>query len=214
MVMRDIEIAGETGCTIVVQHISAAQSVDLIRQARSEGIRVHAEATPHHFTLTEDAVREYGTLAKMNPPLRLESDRVAIIEGLKDGTIDMIATDHAPHCEYEKEKTFTEAPSGIIGLETAFSLALRELVEPGYMSLMRVLRRMTEAARLYGLGGGCVREGGPADLMLFDPEAKWTVPERGYSKAVNTPFVGQKMPGVIRYTVCSGKVVYESQYLR
>ena len=134
MVARDIEIARETGCTLTVQHISAAETVALIRRAKAEGVRIHAEATPHHFTLTEDAVRTHGTNAKMNPPLRTERDRVAIIEGLADGTIEMIATDHAPHTTAEKARPFTEAPSGIIGLETALSLGIRELVTPGHLT--------------------------------------------------------------------------------
>lgn len=212
MVERDIRIARETGCALTVQHISAAESVELIRQARKEGLPIHAEATPHHFTLTEDAVLAHGTLAKMNPPLRLESDRQAIIEGLQDGTIDMIATDHAPHSKEEKEKPFKEAPSGIIGLETSFSLGLRELVAPGYLTLTSLLQRMTTGtAHLYELPAGTVQEGRPADLMIFDPAATWIVPEKSASKAVNSPFIGETMPGVIRYTICSGKIVYEGR---
>lgn len=209
MVERDIRIAEETGCTLTIQHISTKEAVELIRQARKRGAKIHAEATPHHFTLTDNAVAEHGTLAKMNPPLRKEEDRLAIIQGLKDGTIDMIATDHAPHSAEEKAKDFKDAPSGIIGLETAFSLGLRELVEPGCLSLMELLDRMSSAtARLYELPGGCVAIGEPADLMIFDKEAKWVVPSKFASKAVNSPFIGETMPGVIKYTIASGKVVY------
>lgn len=211
MVERDIRIAAETGCALTIQHISTKEAVDLIRKARSEGGRIHAEATPHHFTLTDEAVKEHGTLAKMNPPLRKEEDRMAIIKGLKDGTIDMIATDHAPHSIEEKAKDFKDAPSGIIGLETAFSLGLRELVEPGYLTLMELLQRMSiSTAKLYEIPGGAVKEGAVADLMIFDKDEKWVVPSEFASKAVNSPFIGETMPGVIKYTIASGKIVYKS----
>ena len=208
MVKRDIEIAKKTGATIVVQHISAAESVELIRQARREWVKVFAEATPHHFTLTEDAVRKYGTLAKMNPPLRLESDRQAIIEGLKDGTIEMIATDHAPHSKEEKDREITKAPSGITGLETSLALGIRELVNPGHLTLMQLLERMTcGPADVYGLEAGKLWEGVRADLVIFDPMGEWIF-DKSVSKASNTPFLGQKMPGKIYYTICKGEVVY------
>lgn len=214
MVERDIRIAKETGCTLTIQHISTKEAVELIRKARSEGINIHAEATPHHFTLTDEAVKEHGTLAKMNPPLRKESDRMAIIKGLKDGTIDMIATDHAPHSKEEKEKDFKDAPSGIIGLETAFSLGLRELVNPGYLTLMELIRRMSiSTAKLYDIKGAVVKKGFPADLMIFDREEEWIVPPTFASKATNSPFIGETMPGVIKYTIASGKVVYSDSQL-
>ncbi len=211
MVERDIEIARQTDCTITVQHISAAESVDLIRKARAEGVSVHAEGTPHHFTLTDMAVLKYGSLAKMNPPLRTEADRMAIIEGLKDGTIDMIATDHAPHAREEKGQELTKAPSGITGLETAFSLALRELVQPGYLTLPQLFDRMSAApCRLYGLPGGTVEEGGPADLVLLDVNASWRFDVTA-SKSFNTPFMGQTLPGVICMTICGGRIVYQQE---
>ncbi len=207
MVKRDIEIAERTGAEIVVQHISAAESVELIRVARKRGIRVHAEATPHHFTLTESAVRDHGTLAKMNPPLRLESDRLAIIEGLRDGTIDMIATDHAPHSREEKEREFRLAPSGITGLETALALGIRELVDKGHLTLMELLERMTSGpAQVYGLDAGYIREGGIADLVIFDPKEEWTF-DHSVSKASNTPFLGERLPGRIYYTICRGRII-------
>lgn len=211
MVERDIKIAEETGCALTIQHISTKEAVDLIRQARKRGANIHAEATPHHFTLTDEAVKEHGTLAKMNPPLRKEDDRLAIIKGLQDGTIDMIATDHAPHSKEEKDRDFKDAPSGIIGLETAFSLGLRELVEPGYLTIRELLDRMSTAtAKLYELPGGTVKEGAPADLMIFDQNEKWVVPDKFASKASNSPFIGETMPGVIKYTIASGKVVYKT----
>ena len=211
MVERDIRIAAETGCALTIQHISTKEAVELIRQARKNGANIHAEATPHHFTLTDEAVKEHGTLAKMNPPLRKEDDRLAIIKGLQDGTIDMIATDHAPHSKEEKDRDFKDAPSGIIGLETAFSLGLRELVEPGYLTIRELLDRMSTAtARLYELPGGAVKEGAPADLMIFDKDEKWVVPDKFASKASNSPFIGETMPGVIKYTIASGKVVYKT----
>ena len=210
MVKRDIEIARKTGATIVVQHISAAESVELIRQARREWVKVFAEATPHHFTLTQEAVRTHGTLAKMNPPLRLESDRMAIIEGLKDGTIDMIATDHAPHSKEEKEKSFREAPSGITGLETSLALGIRELVKPGYLTMMELLSVMSaKPAALYGLDAGTIREGSVADLIIFNPDEEWVF-DKSLSKATNTPFLGERLPGKIFFTVCRGKIVYKA----
>ena len=210
MVKRDIEIAERTGAKITVQHISAAESVDLIRQAKKRGVKVYAEATPHHFTLTEDAVLKHGTLAKMNPPLRLESDRLAIIEGLKDGTIEMIATDHAPHSKEEKEKPIKEAPSGITGIETSLLLGIREIVDKGYMTLPELLKRMTICpAKIYGLDAGSVKVGGKADLVIFDNKTEWVF-DKTYSKAINTPFLGEKFPACVLYTICSGKIVYKA----
>ena len=210
MVKRDIDIAERTGAEIVVQHISAAESVDLIRDARKRGVKVHAEATPHHFTLTEEAVLTHGTLAKMNPPLRLESDRLAIINGLKDGTIEMIATDHAPHSADEKAKDFAKAPSGITGLETSLALGIRELVEKGHLTLSQLIARMsTNPAGVYGLDAGYIREGGPADLVIFDPKASWRF-DTSVSKATNTPFLGETLPGKVCYTICRGGIVYQA----
>jgi len=209
MVDRDIKLAIETGADIVIQHISAGESVELIRQARKTHKNIHAEATPHHFTLTDEAVLKHGTLAKMNPPLRLESDRMAIIEGLKDGTIEMIATDHAPHSEEEKAKDLKSAPSGIIGLETSLSLGIRELVQPGYMTMSQMLWHMTVGvASVYDLDAGRIKVGGAADIVIFDPNATWVAGDYA-SKANNTPFTGETMPGVVRYTICDGKVVYK-----
>lgn len=207
MVERDLRIALEEEADLSIQHISTKEAVELVRQAKKKSSHIYAEATPHHFTLTEEAVIRHGTLAKMNPPLREEADRMAIIEGLRDGTIDMIATDHAPHSAEEKGKPLTEAPSGIIGLETALSLGIRELVNKGYLSMMELVEKMSFApAKLYHLDAGYLAEGGPADLTVFDPGKEWTV-ESFASKAANSPFVGEKLPGVISYTICAGKII-------
>ena len=169
LVERDLQLALETGAHINIQHISTREAVELVRRARKQGGNIHAEATPHHFTLTEDAVLRYGTLAKMNPPLREEADRQAIIQGLADGTIDIIATDHAPHTAEEKARTLTQAPSGIIGLETALSLAVTNLVRTGCLTMCQLLRLMsTNPAHLYHLDAGYLAENGPADLVLID----------------------------------------------
>ena len=208
MVERDIRIASETGAEITIQHISTAEAVALIREARKTNPRIHAEATPHHFTLTDEAIFKFGTLAKMNPPLRTENDRKAIIEGLRDGTIEMIATDHAPHAAAEKKLPFVEAPSGITGLETALSLGIRELVQPGYLTLLQLLQRMSSGpANVYGMDAGCVQQGHPADLVIFNPAQEWKV-DSFLSKASNTPFWGERLPGIIYETICGGKTVY------
>ncbi len=208
LVKRDLELASETGAEVVIQHISTREAVELLRQAKAKGAHVHGEATPHHFTLTEEAAIQKGALAKMNPPLRREEDRQAIIEGLRDGTIDLIATDHAPHSREEKERTVTEAPSGIIGLETALSLGIRELVEKGHLTWPELIRRMSTApCELYGLCGGRIEEGATADLVLFHPQKTWRVAEFA-SKSANSPFIGEELPGVIYYTICDGKIVY------
>lgn len=209
LIKRDIQLAKETGAHIDIQHISTREGVELVRQARREGyLNVHAEATPHHFTLTEDAVIRYGTLAKMNPPLREESDRQAIIEGLADGTIEMIATDHAPHSAEEKERPITQAPSGIIGLETSLALGITVLVKEGHLNLRQLFHRMsTGPAALYHLDAGYLAQGGPADLILIDRDAEM-IPGKYASKASNTPFTGWQLQGKVMATVCQGRIVY------
>lgn len=211
MVARDCMIAKDTGAAIDVQHISSANSVAMVRLAKSLGANVWAEVTPHHFTLTEEAVLEHGTLAKMNPPLRTAADREALIEGLKDGTIDMIATDHAPHSAEEKGRSLTEAPSGITGLETALALGITSLVNKGHLTMVQLMEKMSlNPARLYHLECGCLEEGRPADLVIFDPEKTWTVKAEEFaSKAANSPFIGTELTGKVAYTICGGKVVYE-----
>ena len=184
MVARDCMLALRTGASVVIQHISSGNSVELVRTALKLGADIHAEATPHHFTLTEEAVLEHGTLAKMNPPLRTEEDRQAIIRGLQDDTIDLIATDHAPHSAEEKAKPLTEAPSGITGLETSLGLGITSLVKPGNIQV-----------------------NAPADFVIFNPEEKWTVSDFA-SKASNSPFKGTELYGKIHYTICNGEIIY------
>lgn len=213
MIRRDVEIALRTGASLCIQHISTAEGVELVRNAQRRaagtGARIHAEATPHHFSLTEQAVIEKGTLARVNPPIRTERDRLAIIEGLRDGTIDLIATDHAPHTEEEKARPFSKAPSGMIGLETSLGLGIRELVQKGYLTLPELIRKMTlNPAQVYHLPAGRMEKGSPADLVLFSPEETWTVRTPFASKASNSPFIGEELPGAIHYTIASGEVVY------
>ncbi|TCL61111.1 dihydroorotase [Kineothrix alysoides] len=211
MVRRDIALAKGCNADISIQHISTKEAVDLVRQARKTNRHIYAEATPHHFTLTEEAVISHGSLAKMNPPLREEEDRMAIIKGLQDGTIGIIATDHAPHSPEEKGKSLTEAPSGIIGLETSLSLGVRELVEKGYLSMNELLSRMSyQPAMLYHLDAGYLEEGGPGDLIIFDKNETWT-PTDYLSKSSNTPFTGESLPCRIHYTICGGKIVYSRE---
>ncbi len=210
LVERDLKLALETGACINIQHISSKEAVELVRRAKQKGENVHAEATPHHFTLNEEAAISYGTMAKMNPPLREEADRLAIIEALADGTIDLIATDHAPHTAEEKSKPITEAPSGIIGLETALPLAITVLVNGGHMTLKQVFERMAyNPAKMYHLDAGYLAEGGPADLIVVDTEGIQVFEEYA-SKASNTPFTGWELDGVVCTTICDGKVVFQA----
>ena len=212
LIKRDLRIADGTGARVDIQHISTAGGVEAIREAKSRGLDVHAEATPHHFTLTEDAVIHHGTNAKMNPPLRTEADRLAIIKGLQDGTIDMIATDHAPHTSEEKSRPLTKAPSGIIGLETALGLGITELVVKDYISMMDLIRLMSYGpSQVYNLDAGYISEGGPADIVLIDPDAEWTVEDNFASKAHNTPFIGWRLKGMNKMTIVSGKIVYRAE---
>lgn len=208
LVARDCMLALRSGAHVVIQHISSGYSVDLVRMFKERGANVHAEATPHHFTLTDEALLEHGTLAKMNPPLRTEADRQAIIRGLADGTIDLIATDHAPHSLEEKSKPLTEAPSGIIGLETSLALGITSLVRPGHLTMMQLLEKMTiNPANLYHLPYGRITESAAADLVIFDPEERWT-PTEYASKSCNSPFTGTELYGKVKYTICNGKVIY------
>ena len=214
LVKRDCELAKEIGAKINVQHISSAEAVDLVRQAKAAGAKVYAEATPHHFTLTEDACIKHGTLAKMNPPLRTEEDRLAIIKGLQDGTIDMIATDHAPHSAEEKAKPITDAPSGIIGLETSLALGITSLVKPGHLSIVELIKKMSlNPAIVYGLDKGTLNIGKDADLVIFDMDQCWT-PKNYYSKATNTPFTGTELCGMVCMTICGGEIAFSNPLLK
>ena len=208
LVARDCMIALHSGADVVMQHISSGRSVDIIRHFKSLGANIHTEATPHHFTLTDEAVLTYGTLAKMNPPLRSEADRQAIIAGLADGTIDIIATDHAPHSKEEK-RTLHHCRSkrnhrfgNITGARDHFSCTQRASVT------YAASRKMTiNPARLYHLDGGKIEKGAPADLVIFDPEAKW-IPEFFASMSSNSPFIGWELYGKVKMTVCGGEIVY------
>jgi dihydroorotase len=194
-----------------VQHVSTGRALEAIRRAKSEGLHVTCEAAPHHFTLTDEAVGDYDTNAKMNPPLRAEEDRRAVIAALLDGTVDCIATDHAPHASWEKEVEFDRAPNGITGLETALGLALRMLHRENGLSLARVVSLMsTQPAQLIGLSDrGTLRVGADADVVVFDPAAEWTFrAAQSRSKSKNTPFDGAGMLGRVRVTICSGRIVH------
>lgn len=208
MIARDIALALRTGAKISFQHVSSANSVRLIRAGKALGADIYAEATPHHISLTEDAVLLHGTNARMNPPLRREEDRLALIEGLADGTVDMIATDHAPHTAADKAKDFAHAPSGIIGLETAFSVCNTYLVRPGYLSRLELMRRMSRSpAEVYGLSGKSIAVGNRAELVLadWDQEKKY----KSYqSKSNNSPYTNTPLWGEVRATVMGDRVVF------
>lgn len=206
---RDLCLAYRAKAKINIQHVSSGASVKIIEFAKKYMDNVYAEVTPHHFSLTEKDVLKYGTNAKMNPPLRTEKDRISLIGGLKDGTLNIIATDHAPHAIYEKEQAFKDAPSGIIGLETALSLGITNLVKPGLLSIMELIEKMTvNPAKLYNIHRGFIKEGERADLLIFNPNEVWTV-EDFSSKACNSPFKGMKLYGKVKKTICKGTIVYE-----
>ncbi len=210
MTARDCIMALDTGASVCIQHISSKNSVELVRTAKKLGADVHAEATPHHFTLTEEAVIKYGTNARMNPPVRTEDDRQAIIGGIKDGTIDMIVTDHAPHSDEEKARPMESAPSGITGIETSLALGIKMLVKTGEISLMKLIELMsTNPAKFYRMIPGSIEEGNVADLIIFGEDENW-VADHFESKASNTPFKGWTLPGRIHYTICDGKIIYRA----
>ena len=211
LVARDCMLALRSGAKVDIQHISSGASVEVVRSMKKLGATVFAEVTPQHFSLTEQAVLERGTLAKVNPPLRTEADRYALIRGLKDGTIDFIATDHAPHSREEKARELAQAPSGMIGLETALALGITNLVRKGHLTLLQLLEKMTvNPARFYGLDCGTLKEGAAADLVIFDERETWMVEEDKFrSKSCNSPFIGMELYGRVRCTICGGRVVYE-----
>lgn len=211
MIARDLILAEMTGGHIHIQHVSTRRGVELIREAKERGVRVTAEGTPHHFTLTEDAVDGYRTEAKVNPPLRTGDDVAAVREGLADGTLDCIATDHAPHHYDEKEQAFEDAPFGLVGLETALGLGLTELVDGGVLTLPQLIERMSRApAEAFHLDAGTLAPGAVADVTVFDPAVEWTVdPATFVSKSHNTPFAGRKLRGQATLTIVGGRVVWD-----
>lgn len=213
MVMRDAMLSEETGAAVHICHISTAGSVDIVRQFKKKGVHITCETCPQYFTLTEDEVLNQGTMARVNPPLRTRQDVEAIIAGLKDGTIDAIATDHAPHSAQEKAKPLAEAPSGMVGLETSLGATLTALYHTGEMDLSDILKKMTfNPACILGIPKGRLSLGGEADFTIFDPNETWTVdPEQFASKGRNTPFAGRELKGKVKYTIVGGKIVYEDR---
>lgn len=209
-VARDAMLAEETGAAVHICHISTAKSVAIVRRYKKKGVALTCETCPQYFTLTEDEILAQGPLARINPPLRTKADVDAIIEGLRDGTIDVIATDHAPHSAEEKGRPLTEAPSGMVGLETALAVTLTSLYHSGLMGLSDILRRMTmNPACILRIPKGRLSVGADADVVIFDPEEEWTVdPERFRSMGRNTPFGGAKLKGRVKYTIVGGTVVY------
>ena len=212
MIARDVMIAYDAKAHVHIQHLSKAESVKVVEFAQKLGAQVTAEAAPQHFSKTEALLLTKGSNAKMNPPLRLESDRLAVIEGLKSGVISVIATDHAPHHADEKNVAdITKAPSGMTGLETSLSLGLTYLVEAGHLSLMELLEKMTvNPASLYDFNAGFLAEEGPADITIFDPKADRLVSDHFASKAANSPFVGEELKGQVKYTICDGEIVFQA----
>ena len=214
MVARDAMLAEETGAAVHICHISTAKSVALVRRYKRKGVQITCETCPQYFSLTEDEILTQGTMARVNPPLRTKADVEAIIEGLKDGTIDAIATDHAPHSAEEKAKTLTEAPSGMVGLETALGVTLTYLYHTKELPLSDILRKMTinPACILRLPTKGRLSIGADGDMVIFDPEEEWTVaPAQFASKGRNTPFGGRKLKGKVKYTIVGGKVIYQDK---
>lgn len=212
MVGRDLLLAEKNKSRIHIAHVSTAGSVEMVRQAKSKGVRVTAEAAPHHFTLTDSDIGNYDTNCKVNPPLRSSIDRDAVIEGLKNGTIDCIACDHAPHTYDEKNGEFALAPNGISGLETSLSLALSRLVQPGHLDMAELVRKMSlNPARILGLKKGSLQVGMDADITIFAPDEKYSVQVKNFvSKGKNSPFDGWDLSGVVKYTITGGKIAYQA----
>lgn len=212
IVARDIELADYLDTRIHFAHMSLKRSTELIRDAKARGVKVTAEVSPHHFTLTDDELKGFNTCAKVNPPLRTQEDVDAIRQALKDGTIDCIATDHAPHAKEDKEKDLDHAPCGMVGLETAVGLTVTELVESKILTWPQVAEKMSAApAALMGLESkGAITEGLDGDITIIDPDAQWTVSEEDFvSKSTNSPFIGRSLKGQVSATICGGKVVFE-----
>jgi len=213
IVSRNVILSTYTGARIHLQHISSRNSIEIIRRAKSRGVRITAEATPHHIALTDAAIAGYDTNFKMNPPLRTEADRREIVAGLRDGTLDCLATDHAPHTDYEKDKEFDFAANGIIGLETALAVALDVLVRQNKFKLAHVVDLMTRRpAQILSLPAGTLAAGAAADICLFDPDEKWTYDARaGFSMSGNSPWHGQTFTGRVKLTVVDGRVVFDGK---
>ena len=213
MVMRDAMLAEETGGAVHICHISTAGSVEIVRQFKNRGVAITCETCPQYFTLTEEEVLTRGSMARVNPPLRTRQDVEAVIRGLQDGTIDAIATDHAPHSAQEKARPLAEAPSGMVGLETALGVTLTALYHTGKMDLSDLLKKLTfHPACILRIPKGRLSLGGEADFTIFDPNEMWTVdPERFASKGRNTPFAGKKLRGKVKYTIVGGEIVYQEE---
>lgn len=211
MVMRDAMLAEETGSAVHICHVSTARSVDIVRRHKQRGVRVTCETCPQYFTLTEEEVLKRGTMARVNPPLRTKADVEAIIQGVQDGTIDAIVTDHAPHSAEEKARQLVDAPSGMVGLETSLAVTLTALYHTGKMELPALLKKMTvEPARILGIDKGRLSIGADGDVVIFDPNEEWVVdPEQFASKGRNTPFGGNRLKGRVKYTIVGGNVIYK-----
>jgi len=211
VIMRDAMLAEETQSAVHVCHISTAKGVDIVRRMKKKGIAITCETCPQYFTLTEDAILTKGPLARVNPPLRTDKDVKGIISGLKDGTIDVIATDHAPHSMEEKSRDLTRSLSGMVGLETSLAITLTQLYHSGKMDLPEVIRRMTyNPATILKLQKGRLSLGSDADITIFDPDEEWIIdPEQFVSKGRNTPFGGRKVKGKVKYTIVAGNVIYQ-----
>lgn len=211
MVMRDAMLAEETGAHVHIQHVSTGKSVDIIRKMKKKGVPITCETCPQYFTLTEDEVLTQGSIARVNPPLRTKRDVEEIIRGLQDGTIDVIATDHAPHSKEEKGRPLEKAPSGMVGLETSLAVTLTALYHTGKLDLSSILRKMTvNPASILRVPGGRLAIGADADVTIFDPDEVWVVdPDKFASKGRNTPFVGHELKGRVKYTIVGGKIIYQ-----
>ena len=212
MISRDVILSAKTGAHIHIQHVSSRNAIDIIRRAKSRGVNISAEATPHHMCFSELEVSDFNTNFKMNPPLRSEEDRLAILEGLEDGTIDCIASGHAPHTDYEKDVEFDYAPNGVIGLETALGATLNQLYHSKRLDLPRTLSLLTyQPAQILNLNKGTLETGADADVTLFDPECEWTPQSNSFqSKSSNSPWINRSLKGKVIQTFVSGKLVFDN----
>lgn len=211
MVARDAMLAAETGCPVHICHVSTKNSVGIIREAKRRGVPITAETCPQYFTLTEDVVLEKGALARVNPPLRTEADRVAVLDGIYDGTLDIIVTDHAPHSEEEKGRGLVDAPSGMVGLETSLAVVLTELYHKGVLSLEEIIAKMSmRPAEIFRLEYDGLAPGANADIIIFDTDEEWNVDAKQFkSKGCNTPFNGARLKGRVKYTIVNGEIKYK-----